>query len=186
MIKVKCLFKFRDNSGKIVGYRIQNEQGETLDTTPEQLKMYIYSNQMSVVNLKLTQDGRLIDCVEGSGTSGSDAEWLNNFISIMRYTEKGLGLSEGSISLSDKDVTDGKLMQICAVSEPINYKGLSCYVSIDIERYDKETLCWCLYNNNEGYICEVKHHIRRSIKEDKDAIVKKIKTFVVKVRKGMK
>ena len=186
MIKVKCLFKFRDNGGKIVGYRIQNEQGETLDTTPDQLKMYIYSNQMQVVNLKLTQDGRLIDCADSNSTAGSDGDWLSNFISIMRYTEKGLGLHEGSINITDKDITNGKLLQICAVSEPINYKGISCLVSLDIERYDKETICWCLYNNDEGYLCEIKYNIRKSIRDDKDAIVKKLKTFVVKVRKGMK
>lgn len=166
-MNVKCIYKFRDNSGKIIGYRIQNEQGQTLDTSAEQLKMYIYSNQMNVVNLKLTQDGRLIDSTNANAASGSDEELTNDFVAILRYTEKGLGLSEGSIYISDKDITNGKLMQICSVSEPIQYKNLTCYVSVDVERYDKEELCWCLYNNDEGYILEVKHKVKGSIKKIK-------------------
>ena len=189
MIKVKCLYKFRDGSGKILGYRLQNEQGQTIDTTPDQLKMYVYSNQMHVVNLKLSKDGRLIDVADDKAAAGSDEEIIKDFIAILRYTEKGLGMPEGSINISDKDLdkyNNNKLMQICTVSEPFMYKGKESWVSIDLDRYDEcIKLTWNVYNNDDGYVIDVGHKVRHSMQADKNAIVRKIKAFVVKVRRGM-
>lgn len=61
MITCKCIKKFRDNTGKIYGYRIIDINGETQDVTPGDLKKAIYNKQVNVVNLTLTKDGRLVD-----------------------------------------------------------------------------------------------------------------------------
>lgn len=61
MIQAKCIQKFRDNSGKIYGYRLACVNGQTQDVTPENLKMAIRNNQVAVINLKLTSDDRLVD-----------------------------------------------------------------------------------------------------------------------------
>lgn len=64
MIAVKCIQKFRDNNGKICGYRLIDLNGQTQDAHPETLKQAIRSNQIHVVNLTLTSDNRLIDTTE--------------------------------------------------------------------------------------------------------------------------
>lgn len=64
MIQAKCIQKFRDKQNKIIGYRLQDINGQTQDVTPEILKKAIFNNQISVVNLTLTSDNRLVDSKE--------------------------------------------------------------------------------------------------------------------------
>lgn len=64
MIQVKCIEKFRDNHGKIYGYRLIDLNNKTQDVRPENLKEAIKNNKIHVINLKLTSDGRLVDCKE--------------------------------------------------------------------------------------------------------------------------
>jgi hypothetical protein len=59
-IKVTCLYKYRDNSGKIVGYKLQDIHGKIQDIEASSLKNMIASNQIEVNNLTLTSDGRLM------------------------------------------------------------------------------------------------------------------------------
>ncbi len=66
MIQLKCIQKFRDDSGKIYGYRLVDFNGQTQDVTPENLKNAILNGQVNVVNLTLTSDGRLVDTSEKS------------------------------------------------------------------------------------------------------------------------
>lgn len=61
MIQCKCIQKFRDNNGRIYGYRLQDINGQIQDVTPNDLKNVIAHKQLEVVNLNLTSDGRLID-----------------------------------------------------------------------------------------------------------------------------
>ena len=61
MITARCIQKFRNKSNKIIGYRLQDSQGDTRDLTPQQLKDAIHNNQIHVLNLKLTSNNRLID-----------------------------------------------------------------------------------------------------------------------------
>lgn len=57
-----CFYRHRDNSGKIIGYTLRNEQTfEWMQVTPEQLKDAIYNNRVHIFNLKLTSDGRIIE-----------------------------------------------------------------------------------------------------------------------------
>lgn len=56
-----CVWKDRDCRGKIETYRIQDSNGVLTDVKADDLKRMIMSNQIEVVNLKLTSDYRLID-----------------------------------------------------------------------------------------------------------------------------
>ena len=61
MITVKCLHKFRNKNDQIIGYKIQDKNGNTLDVKSEYLKQAIRNNQINVLNLTLTSDNKLID-----------------------------------------------------------------------------------------------------------------------------
>ena len=61
MIKAKCVKKFRNSRNIITDYRLQDAQGNIGDFTSQQLKIAIKNKQITVVNLKLTSDERLID-----------------------------------------------------------------------------------------------------------------------------
>lgn len=61
MIQAKCIQKFRDAKNKIYGYRLIDLAGQTQDVTPDDLKRAIHNKQISIINLTLTSDGRLVD-----------------------------------------------------------------------------------------------------------------------------
>lgn len=61
MLQAVCLKKFRNKNNQIIGYRIQDKNGNTVDVKPEQLKQAIKNKQISVLNLTLTSDNKLID-----------------------------------------------------------------------------------------------------------------------------
>lgn len=64
MIQAKCIQKFRDNKGKIYGYRLIDINGQTQDVQPDNLKLAIENKKIHVVNLTLTTDNRLVDTTE--------------------------------------------------------------------------------------------------------------------------
>lgn len=73
--KCVCIEKFRDKNNIIKGYRLQDKNGNKIDTTPEVLKAAIFSGQLDVENLKLTADGKLIDNKEfKKGTKNNTKE----------------------------------------------------------------------------------------------------------------
>lgn len=63
MEKFTCLQKARDpKTNAIMSYQLQDEYGNTSYVMPVKLKQAIYNGEVIVENLKLTSDGRLIDC----------------------------------------------------------------------------------------------------------------------------
>ena len=60
-MKVKCIAKARDRNNKIVGYKLQDQQGNTIIMKPDALKSAIKTNRIEVINITLTSDNRLID-----------------------------------------------------------------------------------------------------------------------------
>lgn len=60
-MKVKCIAKERDRNNKIVGYKLQDQQGNTVIIKPDALKSAIKTNRIEVINLTITSDNRLID-----------------------------------------------------------------------------------------------------------------------------
>jgi hypothetical protein len=62
MLYYTCFYRHRDKSGKIVYYTLRNEQTlQYMQVTPEQLKYALLNNTVSVFNLKLTSDNRIIE-----------------------------------------------------------------------------------------------------------------------------
>lgn len=61
MIQLKCSDKIKDNSGNIIGYSLIDYKGNTRRLRPDELKFAISIGYISVINLKLTSDNRLID-----------------------------------------------------------------------------------------------------------------------------
>lgn len=61
MVQAKCVQKFRDKNNNIKGYLLEDYNGKQLRIAPDQLKNAIFMEQINVINLKLTKDGKLID-----------------------------------------------------------------------------------------------------------------------------
>ena len=114
MIQLKCIRKFKDKSGRIHGYRLVDINGVVQDITPNNLKDVIKSGKVTVVNLTLTSDNRLIDKKQESidySTLITDKVNLQRIrdtdikiaASICRYlnikpTNKGLNVDENKIT----------------------------------------------------------------------------------------
>ena len=60
MLVVKCIMQIKKNNGEVVGYRIQDLSGKTMDVKVMQLKEAIILKKLSVSNLIVTFDGTII------------------------------------------------------------------------------------------------------------------------------
>lgn len=66
---LKCIHKHRDKNNIIIGYDLLHKSGEVYKgIAPQQLKQQIKNGAVSVVNLKLTTDNRLINSSTGEVT----------------------------------------------------------------------------------------------------------------------
>lgn len=95
MIICKCEMKYKDKNGKIIGYRLVDDRGNKIEYEPQILKDSIRKRILTVVNLTLTTDGRLID---GTGPRKSKEKTLGEV-----YTSYNLGKYE-SLSVNDPRV----------------------------------------------------------------------------------
>lgn len=67
MLSMRCIDKYRDNNGNIVGYLLQPvDGGEVREVVANLLKQQIATHNIEVVNLKLTSDNRLISIPDQS------------------------------------------------------------------------------------------------------------------------
>ena len=60
-MRLKCVQKIRNKNNTIIGYKIQDSQGNIRDISSKDLKQAIVKGTVDVINLKLTSDNRLID-----------------------------------------------------------------------------------------------------------------------------
>lgn len=60
-IKVKCIGKHRDKTGKILGYTLQDSTGKKANFYSTDLKEHIKNKRLIVTNLTLTSDNRLVE-----------------------------------------------------------------------------------------------------------------------------
>ena len=60
-MKVKHIDKTRNKNNQIIGYKLQDQQGNTIIVKPEVLKSAIRAKKIEVINLTLTSDNRLIN-----------------------------------------------------------------------------------------------------------------------------
>ena len=193
MIQAKCIQKFRNNNGKIYGYRLIDINGQTQDVIPDELKIAIKNGQLDVVNLTLTKDNRLVDkdpdkILENKkimpGTPvihtqkiGADQAY-KNILNIAKLIYTGLGLGE-AVELTSFDNSYGNMLD--KRFEPqLNYKYQED-LNLAITYYlDSGDLWLALENLYEGEsILELKGTMQ---KEDIKRIVKE---FVYKVKNNI-
>ena len=84
MVTVECIQKFRDKQNRIYGYRLQDNQGNTRDTTPQQLKNAIWNNQINVINITLTSNNHLISTTPISQQMSKNKSVLQQFSILTR------------------------------------------------------------------------------------------------------
>lgn len=83
MITVTCTEKLRDKNNRIVGYELQDCNGKKMRFTSEQVKQAVFLQQITVTNLKLTSDGRLIDNTESVKSDGQSKSPENNQLALI-------------------------------------------------------------------------------------------------------
>ena len=83
MITVTCTEKLRDKNNRIVGYELQDCNGKKMRFTSEQVKQAVFLQQIRIVNLKLTSDGRLIDNTESAKPDGQLKSDGNNQLALI-------------------------------------------------------------------------------------------------------
>lgn len=83
MITVTCTEKLRDKNNRIVGYELQDCNGKKMRFTSEQVKQAVFLQQITVTNLKLTSDGRLIDNTESAKPDGQLKSDGNNQLALI-------------------------------------------------------------------------------------------------------
>ena len=87
MLIVTCIQKFKKNN-KIIGYRLQDKQGNTRDVYADPLKAAIRNNQITVDNLTLTSDDRLVDSEQNKQnkkqTASISVAWAENTDEIIK------------------------------------------------------------------------------------------------------
>lgn len=60
MIKAICIEKIRNKNNVITSYVLKDTDGKTVNMPPDKVKLMMQTNQLDVINLKLTSDNRLI------------------------------------------------------------------------------------------------------------------------------
>jgi len=80
MIQAKCIQKFRDNQGRIIGYILEDKQGQTCEIQPDELKEAIRNNQIDIDNLILTSDNRLVNSCTTDYSNYNKISTQNDFI----------------------------------------------------------------------------------------------------------
>ena len=60
-MEYECITKFRDKNNRIKGYRLRDKNGRTVEESAEKVKKAIECGNITVSNLTLTSDGRLVD-----------------------------------------------------------------------------------------------------------------------------
>ena len=102
MITLKCIGRYKEN-GRIVGYQLADEHGNTRIVRSNKLKNAIARGEALVVNLTLTSDGRLIQRLESKPKTAND----RNFVILDMYQIKGSEMLEtilGAIEVSNLPV----------------------------------------------------------------------------------
>ncbi|MBO5337515.1 MAG: hypothetical protein J6A94_10350 [Lachnospiraceae bacterium] len=80
MIKIECIDKYYSN-GKVEGYALQDEAGNVMQLTKEQVKKGIKTKQFEVTNLQIDSLGRLVNkkIVDNAQSMSEQEKWEKLF-----------------------------------------------------------------------------------------------------------
>lgn len=162
-IQVKCIQKFKDKTGKIIGYRLIDLNGVTQDVKAENLKAAISAGKVNVVNLTLTSDGRLVGTKEkglqnkslGTPPSGIDAKEVGKQAGnygYFRYLDpKYFGVTSNSYFTVGHKVTGSDR------KEHPEYKGYDYVLHKDFNLIDTPRVALCgLFKDRDSDTVEVR------------------------------
>lgn len=116
MIWCKCINKIRDKNGIITDYCIVSVGGEQRVVSKNQLKTAIANNQVALVNLKLSKDGKLMD----------------------RAIEEEAQLTK---NLTFKDLQDDKKQEIIQKNEKMMLKANMLGIAAQMDSYNVVVGC---------------------------------------------
>lgn len=160
MVVGKCVEKYRDSKGRIIGYKIQNQQNNKfMEFNPQDLKAAITSGRINILNLRLTSDGRLLDKQQTTKLAGQSISKLSRR-EMHEYIEKlgreiliKFGCAEDCVDIYfGEDHSNGENI----IFEPfMTYHGIDVMLSI---QYNIETNIFCIsfYVEDINYIEKMK------------------------------
>lgn len=161
VVKCKCIEKFRNKQGRIHAYRLQDNEGTIKDMVPEMLKIAIKENQITVTNLKLTSDNRLIDTKEQTVKQVKQekaltfAEKKELALKLATKVYRLLGCEDNIVEIKAFDNSTETILdkRYEPVGPKIYYEGQSVLVSVAIG-----SNIWITLEevNTDEIICEVK------------------------------
>ena len=110
MIVCKCVAKYKDETGKIFGYKLMDESGRFQDIMAKDLKELVNFGEYNVINLTLTSDLRLINSSEEAGAEIREITISKEAIKPNKGNSAGLKVvrvleftDQGAIRKVDKD-----------------------------------------------------------------------------------
>lgn len=83
MIKCTCIDKYRDKKGNIVGYKLQDRTGKTIERTAVKVKEYINNGIIFVDNLTLTSNNKLVDSVRNKKDNNGNIDSLVKAVDLL-------------------------------------------------------------------------------------------------------
>ena len=157
----KQLEKYKDKSGKIIGYRLVDTQGNQTQIKSEDLKNQIRTGALKVVNLTLTKDDRLVD---GAEQQVKDEE-LKRAQSIIATIES---INVESLQKDDlkllKRVLDAKLKEVNKRAYKFSAFGIDLTFEVpDFAVVSKNQKLVTEYLNKNEYIPNSDRYLCRSV-----------------------
>jgi len=137
MIQVTCIQKFK-KSNKIYGYRLQDSQGNTKDVYADQLKQAIKNEQITILNLTLTSDNRLIDTTPTQQPQASDEEQkLKNL--ILKSKVLGFPVKEIPTACGHKCylISKSETQHIIYIPDDVTHLNIDLYTLIFTDKIQK-------------------------------------------------
>lgn len=129
-MKFKCIEKIRDNSGKILAYKIENENGVSRNWYPLEVKDALILGVPEITNLKLTSDGRIIDKRDNKKTDKLNDIVAHTHKQIQDYIDNNnlkFNISNNRIEDNEYEIRIHRTMSDCDIT----------IFNVNIE-YDKE------------------------------------------------
>lgn len=129
-MKFKCIEKIRDNSGKILAYKIENENGVSRNWYPLEVKDALILGVPEITNLKLTSDGRIINKRDNKKTDKLNDIVAHTHKQIQDYIDNNnlkFNISNNRIEDNEYEIRIHRTMSDCDIT----------IFNVNIE-YDKE------------------------------------------------
>ena len=105
MLETKCIYKYRNKNGVIIGYKLIGKDNQKFDVKADALKLAIKNKKIYVTNLTLTSDDRLVDRSTKEEINAINNEYNRKakFIGVVNDISRKIGLRPVSMNSIDKN-----------------------------------------------------------------------------------